>query len=137
MEILMRGQRSGKAYEEAGCILEADELVSMRTETAQTFVHEKIYRYIAELSKATRENEWTELGMSPRGTVALTAMAKACAWMNGRKYVIPSDVQEVFPCVAGHRIFLNMKAKVGHIRVEELIRQILENVPTPELKTKR
>ena len=137
MEILMRGQRSGKAYEEAGCILEADELVSMRTETAQTFVHEKIYRYIAELSKATRENEWTELGMSPRGTVALTAMAKACAWMNGRKYVIPSDVQEVFPCVAGHRIFLNMKAKVGHIRVQELISQILENVPTPELKTKR
>ena len=77
------------------------------------------------------------LAMLLAATMALTAMAKACAWMKGRVYVIPSDVQEVFPCVAGHRIFLNMKAKVGHIRVEELIRRVLEDVPGPTMKSKR
>ena len=100
-------------------------------------MHDKIFSYIAELAKATREDEWTELGISPRGTVALTAMAKACAWLKGREYVVPSDVQEAFLPVARHRIILNMKAKVGHVKVEELIRRVLENVPTPTMKSKR
>lgn len=137
MEILKRGQKKSRDSLETEVILDAEQLLSMRAEVSGVFVHERIYRYIAELAKATRENEWTELGISPRGTVALTAMAKACAWMKGRAYVIPSDVQEVFPCVAVHRIFLNMKAKVGHIRVDELIRQVLENVPVPALRGKR
>ena len=76
-------------------------------------------------------------GLSPRGTVALTAMAKASAYLKGRQYVIPSDVEEVFPSVASHRIILNMKAKVGHVKVEEVIRQILERVEKPALKTRR
>lgn len=128
MEILHRGGKYGRTYEDTIPVLEADELLAMRAEVSGVFVHERVCRYIAELAKATRENEWTELGISPRGTLALTAMAKACAWMKGRTYVIPADVQEVFPCVAGHRILLNIKAKVGHIRVQELIRQVLEEV---------
>ena len=58
----------------------------MQREVKEVFVHDRIFGYIVELAKATRENEWTELGLSPRGTVALTAMAKACAWLNGREY---------------------------------------------------
>ena len=76
-------------------------------------------------------------GLSPRGTVALTAMAKACAYLKGRAYVIPADVEEVFPCVVSHRIILNMKAKVGHVKVEEVVRQILERVEKPALRTRR
>ena len=103
----------------------------------ETYMHERICRYIAELARSSRENEWTELGLSPRGTVALTAMAKAYAYLKGRGYVIPADVEEVFPCVASHRLLLNMKARVGHIRAEEVIRQILENTEKPALKTRR
>ena len=78
-----------------------------------------------------------ELGLSPRGTVALASMSKACAYLRGRAFVVPSDVSEVFPCVASHRIFLNMKAKVGHVQVSELLRQVLEKVEVPSLKTRR
>ena len=137
MEILNRGGTHGRTYEDTVPVLDADALLAMRAEVSEVFVHERVCRYIAELAKSTRENEWTELGISPRGTLALTAMAKACAWMKGRTYVIPSDVQEMFPCVARHRILLNMKAKIGHIHVQELIRQVLESVPGPELKTRR
>lgn len=134
VEILKRGAGGQKSYMDVVPVLDAEELLAMRRDAGAVFVHERVCRYIAELAKATRENEWTELGISPRGTVALTAMAKACAWMKGREYVVPADVQEMFPCVAGHRIFLNMKAKVGHMQVEELIRQILENVPGPAVR---
>ncbi len=136
MEILHRGGKYGRAYEDIEPVLDADTLGLMRTAVSEVFVHERVCRYIAELAKATRDNEWTELGISPRGTLALTAMAKACAWMKEREYVIPRDVREVFPSVAGHRILLNMKAKVGHIRVEELIRRVLEDVPGPEERTR-
>lgn len=136
MEIMRRGMEKDRT---AGIhpILDAPALLTMMQEAKDIFIHERICRYIAELAKATRENSWTELGLSPRGTVALTAMAKACAYLKGRPYVIPSDVEEVFPCVAAHRLILNMKAKVGHIRVEEVLRQILENTEKPALRTRR
>lgn len=136
MEIIRRGREKDRT---AGIcpILDGSALLEMMQEAKDIFMHERICRYIAQLAKATRENPWLELGLSPRGTVALSAMAKAWAYLKGRQYVTPSDVENVFPCVASHRLVLNMKAKVGHVRVEEVIRQILENTEKPALKTRR
>ena len=136
IEILKREQSIEKTRERIDPVVNAEELIQMQREVKEVFVHDRIFGYIVELAKVTRENEWTELGLSPRGTVALTAMAKACAWLNGREYVVPSDVQEIFPCVTEHRIILDMKAKVGHIKKEELIRRVLESVPTPTMRQK-
>lgn len=141
MKILRRSQGSVQAGERitdsVEPILDATSLLQLRKNAGEIFVHELIYRYIAELAQATRENEWVELGLSPRGTVALTAMAKARAYLKGRAFVIPADVAEVFPDVASHRLILNMKAKVGHIRTDELIRQVIESVPQPSVKKRR
>ena len=141
MKILRRSQGSVQAGERITYsvepILDATSLLQLRKNAGEIFVHELIYRYIAELAQATRENEWVELGLSPRGTVALTAMAKARAYLKGRAFVIPADVAEVFPDVASHRLILNMKAKVGHIRTDELIRQVIESVPQPSVKKRR
>ena len=76
------------------------------------------------------------VGLSPRGTIALTSMAKACAYLSGREYVIPDDVKTVFPSVAAHRILLSTKAKVGHILVSDLICQILDHTPAPTISPK-
>ena len=124
IEILRRVQ-SGEAVENIFPILERTVLLLLQKEVR------------AELAKATRENEWTELGISTRGTVALTKMAKAAAYLQGRNYVIPADVMDVFEDVAIHRIILNMKAKVGHIRTEELIRRIVEQVQQPSIQKRR
>lgn len=141
VKILRRSQGSVQAGERitdsVEPILDASSLLQLRKNAGEVFVHELIYRYIAELAQATRENEWVELGLSPRGTVALTAMAKARAYLKGRAFVIPADVAEVFPDVASHRLILNMKAKVGHIRTDELIRQVIESVPQPLVKKRR
>lgn len=135
IEIMRRSQEDRTAGIRP--VLDAAGLTDMIQEARGVYIHERICRYIAELVKATRENEWTELGLSPRGTVALTAMAKACAYLKNRAYVIPADVEEVFPCVAAHRIVLNMKAKVAHVKVDETVRQILENTEKPALKARR
>lgn len=132
MEIMRRSRE-----ENAGLIrpvIDARRLTEMIRETKDVYIHDRILRYMAELAKATRENAWLELGLSPRGTVALTAMAKASAYLHNHDYVIPADVEKVFPCVAKHRLLLNTKAKVAHIKVEELIRQILNETEKPTLK---
>ena len=77
IEILKREQSIEKTRERIDPVVNAEELIEMQREVKEVFVHDRIFGYIVELAKATRENEWTELGLSPRGTVALTAMAKA------------------------------------------------------------
>jgi len=93
-----------------------------------------IYQYIAHLVAATREHPMLDLGISPRGTIALTKMAKASAYVKGRNYVLPTDVSDVFKEVAMHRIQLSAKARVNHVTADGIITTILESVakPVPE-----
>lgn len=135
VEILKRSQ-NGRAEEVVKRVFSAKELLNAQERVSQIYIHDVIYSYIARLAKATREQEMIALGLSPRGTVALTAMAKASAFLHGREYVVPDDVTAVFPAVAVHRIQLSTKAKVGHIQVEDMIHQILEETAAPTISKK-
>ncbi len=115
-------------------LLSAEQVVAMQQEVADIYVQDAIYKYIVYLSDATRKHEELQLGLSPRGTLALVAMAKACAYMNGRDYVIPEDVQNVFVDVASHRVVLEQKAKMSHRKEEEVLQQILKQVARPQIK---
>ena len=86
---------------------------------------------VAHLVAATREHPMLDLGISPRGTIALTRMAKASAYIKGRNYVVPTDVSDVFKEVAVHRLQLSAKARVNHVTAEGIISTILESVPQP------
>jgi MoxR-like ATPase len=56
------------------------------------------------LVQATRNHSACALGLSPRGALALLEASKAWAYLEGRRYILPDDVQAVFPAVAGHRL---------------------------------
>ena len=70
------------------------------------YIKEELYRYLLKLVTATREHPYIRRGASPRATIALVKMARACAWIAGRDYVIPSDISRQFPYVIGHRIIV-------------------------------
>lgn len=70
-------------------------------------------------------------GVSPRGTIALAKMAKATAFLHGREYCTPKDVQDVFLAVAGHRISLNARARAQRVDREALLLEMLRQVPAP------
>lgn len=116
---------------EVSCVLRADELTQLQEEAEQVYVHENLYRYIVHLSQATRENDYIELGISPRGSIACTKMAKAWAYLHGRNFVIPEDVAAVFSETARHRIVLNTKARVTHVSPEAVIQEVLDRVRQP------
>lgn len=135
VEILKRRQL-GSPVDAVENVSGAGRILEMQAEVANIFIHDVVYEYIAELAKATREHDMLAAGMSPRGAVALAAMSRAAAWMAGRKYVLPEDVQAVFECTAAHRVRLNTKAKVGHVLVEDVLKQIVSQVKAPSIRKK-
>ncbi len=112
-------------------VMNAQGLYEMQRQVEQVFVHDNIYAYIVSLVSATRNNPYIDLGISPRGTIACTKMAKAYAYLCGRNYVIPEDVTAIFADIAKHRIVLNTKARVSHVTETDVINQILGTTGQP------
>lgn len=112
-------------------IMNAGALSLLQGQVEQIHVNDSIYTYIAKLMAATRENSYIELGVSPRGTIACVRMAKAWAFLQGRTYVIPEDVSDIFLDIARHRIVLNTKARVTHVTEAAVLEDILSTVRQP------
>lgn len=112
-------------------ILNTNALVQMQGVVEQVHMHEHIYTYICKLVQSTRENPYIELGISPRGTIALVRMAKAWAFLQKRSYVTPEDVYTVFKDVGKHRIVLNTKARVSHVTEDAVLDGILAEIKQP------
>ena len=91
-----------------------------------------ILRYIVEIANETRRSRDLELGISPRGTIALLSMAKANAYLEGRDYVIPQDVKDVFFETIEHRVIRSKEAKVQRKTKEEILKAILYKIPLPK-----
>jgi MoxR-like ATPase len=74
----------------------------------------------------------TEIGISPRGVLFLDRMAKAHAYLDGRDYVIPEDVQAVLFDVCAHRVILTQKARLSGVTAEQVLSELLRTVPVPD-----
>lgn len=128
---IAKGRSVHAGTEEVQYVLNVLELMQIQKEIEQVYVHDNLYAYIVHLSQATRENPYIDLGLSPRGSIACTKMAKAWAFLQNRNFIIPEDVQEVFPEIAKHRLLLNTKARVTHVSPEAVIEEVLANVRQP------
>ena len=131
---IAKGRSNGMQLSDVQGVIPAQELTMIQAEVENVFLHDEIYAYIVDLARATRENSLVELGMSPRGTIALAKMAKAATFLSGRDFVVPNDVTEVFPAAAGHRLVLNSKARVGHVTTDTVLAQIMESVRKPKVR---
>ena len=100
---------------------------------------DSIIDYIAALVDATRHPaayspklaEWLRWGASPRAAIAMERGARALAWLAGRDYVTPDDVQAIAPEVLRHRLLLNYTAQAQGITPDDCIRELLQRVPAP------
>lgn len=134
---IAKGKSTRFNAEQVFCVLQAQELKELQDLIEQIHIHDNVYKYIVKLVEATRNNQYIDLGISPRGTIACTRMAKSKAFLQGRNYVIPEDVADVFKDIARHRIVLNTKARVAHVKETAVLDQILEEVKQPTSYMKR
>lgn len=130
MEILM-AQSEIRPLEAVRAVTDGAELKKMQEATARIFVHPTICSYIIELVNATRRHELVTLGLSTRGALAVTKLAKANAYIEGREYVLPEDVVKVFPAAAVHRLKTSSKAGMNHGTASKITQEILASVKQP------
>lgn len=128
---IARGRSSSTNMVELQPVIGAQELEALCGMVEDVYMSESIYTYIVALVGKTRENSYIELGVSPRGTIACVRMAKAWAFLQGRNYVMPEDVADIFLDIAKHRIVLNTKARVTHMTEEAILSEILSVAKQP------
>lgn len=113
-----------------------EQLLGLMNDARQVHIADPVYAYVVELVTATRENEFIELGVSPRGALALCRMAKSCAFVRGRDYVIPEDVAAVFDDVCCHRLVLSAKARLHRLSAADITAEIVKTVKMPQVQEK-
>jgi len=99
-------------------------------------IDKELIEYIVKIIDFTRHpNEelkvYIDFGASPRGTISLVNASKANALLKNKNYVTPLDIIEIAPDVLRHRIILNYKAEADGIKVDDVIKKILEIIPVP------
>jgi MoxR-like ATPase len=114
-----------------GRVAGPDDLARATESVRKVYIAPEILAYIVELVRATRAAPSTALGVSPRGATALMATARAWAWLSGREFVIPDDVQALARPTFRHRIALRPEAELEGVQVDALLDSILASVPAP------
>lgn len=117
-------------------VVTKEEVLQMQAQVEDLYMDRKILEYITRLTEVTRTQPLIRLGISPRGALALCAMARANAYIHQRDYVVVKDVQEVFVDVCKHRLILEPKAQLSNVTAEKALKAILKAVPYPELTRK-
>jgi MoxR-like ATPase len=107
------------------------DVLSVRSATKEVFASKMIMRYVVQVITATRDNPEVQVGASPRGGIALLALARAFALTRGRGYVLPDDIKRLAPHVLRHRLSLAHEARVAGRTPDDVIASILAGIAVP------
>jgi MoxR-like ATPases len=129
-EILTRFSIS-KTWDGIQPVVSKDEMLTLQAMVEGVRVDEAILDYILQIIKETRNPKTFELGVSPRGAIALKRAAQSRALIEGRTYCIPDDVKEMVVSVVAHRIILKHDYPLGKGKEEEVLKEVLEKVKVP------
>lgn len=126
-------KRKQNVQEELGKVVTYEDFLGMRDAASKVYVHDAVYDYVARIAEATRNSKEILQGMSPRASIAVIAMSKSEAFLRGREYVVPLDVQYILGDVIGHRLVINKGIRRTNITEQSVIKAIIENVPVPTI----
>ena len=131
---LLRARQDNDPLENVRQSVTRDDVARMQREVRAVTSKDSILSYLTRLALASRKHPMTEIGVSPRGVLFLDRMAKACAYLQGRDYVIPEDVQAVFADVCAHRVILTQKARLSGVTAEQVLSELLKTVEVPDTR---
>ncbi|MCB1743392.1 MAG: MoxR family ATPase, partial [Gammaproteobacteria bacterium] len=115
------------------------QIFAARGEVLALHLAPALERYLVELVLATRQAErygddlrrWIAFGASPRASIALDRVSRARAWLHGRDYVSPEDIQAVAHEVLGHRVLLTYEAQADGVDSQQVVSTLLDRVSVP------
>ncbi|MBS3782989.1 MAG: MoxR family ATPase [Anaerolineae bacterium] len=128
--MLLRFEREDP-LEELSAVTFPDELRAMQRRVREVRIEESVRDYLVDIARATRDHADIELGVSPRGTLALYRCAQALAAIRKRAYVLPDDVKLLVPYVLGHRIMVSPTTRLRGRALIDVLMDVVERVAVP------
>lgn len=129
---ILRDRQISDPLSEVRKVASTEDISDMQSKARLIQMADSLLDYVADLAEESRRHPLVTLGISPRGALAVCHMAKAKALIEGRNYVVPSDVQSVFVDVCAHRIILSAKAKINDTCAADVLNEILDTVKRPD-----
>ncbi|WP_028469946.1 AAA family ATPase [Neptunomonas japonica] len=113
---LLKHGDTRRDIEQLSVCIDSSLLIELQEACSQVVVSDSVLNYVQRLAQFSRDSDDVVLGLSPRGSLALIQAAKAWAYMSGRDYLMPDDVQKVFGAVVEHRLLLRNESESGSAR---------------------
>jgi len=129
-EILLRYEHTDP-LEALEPVLASEALFSLQDRVRNLRVEQSVREYIVRVTRSTRDHSAVQLGVSPRGTLALYKTTQALAGIRGRDYVIPDDAKDLAAAVLTHRIIIHPQTRLRGRTPEQVITEIVDSVPVP------
>jgi MoxR-like ATPase len=131
IEVLRRRLARQREETEVAPVVDAAGLAELQAEVEKVDVDEDILRYCVDLVTATRAHPAVEVGASPRGSLALTLVARALSVVDGRDHVLPEDVKECAVAALAHRLVLRPETWTSGLTGVQVVTELLGKVPGP------
>jgi MoxR-like ATPase len=129
--LILRRFKEEQPLQDLTPVVSAARLQELQKMIRRVRVEPAIETYIVELVRATRFHNGIELGVSPRGTLALYRTSQAYAALSGRAYVIPDDVKHMARPVLSHRMIATSQSRLHGRVLEQIVDDVLHSVPVP------
>jgi MoxR-like ATPase len=131
IDVLTRRIERASDEVELGPVVDRETLLAMQEAVERVHVAESVREYCVDVVAATRASQSVSVGASPRGSLALLKLARCRAALHGRDYVLPDDVKAVAVPALAHRLVLRPELWVQRVAAEDVVRDLLDTVPTP------
>lgn len=131
---ILRQQSLNSAVDQITPVMHSEDVLALQHESREVAVDESLVDYLIRIVRATREAEILDLGVSPRGSLALYHAAQALAFIEGRDFAIPDDIKRLVVPIFAHRIVVNSRYSTGLRRSDEAeaaLQEILKTVSVP------
>ncbi len=130
---IIRERPSKVALTDLQPVMTGEDLIAVQNQVLNVRVDEKVITYALDLIEMTRDHEHLEVGVSPRGTIALIRASQASAFLDGRDYVTPDEVKHLFIPTCAHRVVSKSYLHEGHtLSAEQMLGEILRRVTVPD-----
>ena len=128
---MMQMQQDHHPIEDISAVLSPDVIEKMQKAVTKIHMEPNVQRYIADIVAATRNHPDIELGVSPRGSLALMKAAQAMAFVSGQTFVDPGIIKRIIVPVLGHRLIPKTQVQLSGKGVGDILMSVLDNVAVP------
>jgi len=110
------------------------QIIQMQDTIKKVYIDKDLQKYMVKIVQITRSESRVEVGISPRGSIALYKLSKAHAAFHGRDYVVPDDVKNVVIPALSHRLILKAEARVRGVKSEDIVNDVVNKIVVPTVE---